>query len=72
MFIDRVKLKLIYLPSYTFPSADINVSRILPVPVGEAYLNILIYPFLHSYILCVWGGGGGGSAPGQISFKCRE
>ena len=63
MFIDRVKLKLIFLPSYTFRSADINVLKILPVPAGEAgYFIMLIYSFFFIRTSC-------GGAPGQISFK---
>ena len=33
------EIEIDYLPSFTFPGADINVLRILPVPVDdEAYL----------------------------------
>ena len=54
-----------HLPSFTFPSADINVLRILPVPEGEVYFNIWVYSF-SSFVHPV------GGAPGQISFECRE
>ena len=47
------EIEIDYLPSFTFPGADINVLRILPIPVDEAYLIYWFIHFFHSYIL--WG-----------------
>ena len=46
-----IEIEIDYLHSFTFPSADVNVLRILPVPVGETYFNILIYSFFFHLFL---------------------
>ena len=39
---DRVKSKLTFLASFTFPNPNVNV-RMLPVPTVEAYFNIFAH-----------------------------
>ena len=53
------EIEIDYLPLFNFSGVDINVLRILPVPVGVVYFNtcILIYSFF-SFIHPVEGGGG--------------